>query len=281
MTNLRGIPNYLVLLTIFLTASCSGPAFPIRSLPSDPLQSEDWGIGFTRLRIADAQEDRRMASFSVSNGDEPYVILLGFRGDVGVVGSVQIIRNAYENDEWAENTRGGRTVTLPNTMSVLRFNEITNNTVIGVLAIAMESDRTPWPIINERVLEIVDRLQAAAVREIEERASIDPTDTSFLDNLHQNMIEAAIPLSTSETAATTLENLIFSGVDTDEAIGVNSMILMKRPPTQNLRLPHYIPPYFTDALGNKDYGFDTTPLIFENTALRARYLAEVRVRKLE
>ena len=285
MTGLRLISLFLLLATSLV--GCSGPLFPIRPQQAEDgpptaasLQYRDWALGFTRLRVVDAQEDRRLANFSISNGDEPYLIVLAFKGDVGIQGSVQMFKNRYEDDEWAENTRAGRTVQLPDDMAILRFNDVTRNSVIGVLAIAMESDRTPWPIIADRVADISGRLNQAAVREIEERASLDPSDTAFLDNLHQSMIEAANPLATSLSAGQAIENLIFSGIDTDEVIGVNALILMQDPPTQDLRLPHYIPPYFTDALAPKDYSIDSIPLIFENGPLKARYHVELKIRQL-
>ena len=266
-------------------SGCSGPLFPIRAQPeagtpaASSLLYRDWGIGFTALRIVDAQEDRRFANFSVSNGDEPYLIVLGFKGDIGIQGSVQLFKNRYEDDEWAENTRAGRTVRIPDDMAIMRFNDVSETSVIGILAIMMESDRTPWPIIADRVDEITSRLRQAAVREIEERASLDPSDTSLLDNLHQNMIEAGSPLATSLSAGEAIENLIFSGVDTDEVIGMNALIFMEDPPTQELRLPHYIPPYFTDALSAKNYALESIPLVFENGPLRARYHVELKVRQ--
>lgn len=264
-----------------LIAGCSGPAFPLRAPPPPPPRPQDWGIGFTRLQVVDPQEDRQIASFSVSNGDEPYLILIGFKGELGIEGSVQMVLNRYEDDEWAENTRARSVVRVPEPMAILRFNDVSATSVIGILAIAMESDRTPWPIIADRVTEITTNLQQAARREIEQRTLLDPSDTAFIDNLHQSMIEAANPLATSISAGEALENIIFSGIDTDEVIGMNALLFMLNPPAREINLPYYIRPYFADALQVQDYPFDTFPLIFVNSALRARYNVELRVGKYQ
>ena len=283
MTGFRLI--YLTLILATTLNGCSGPLFPIRAQPeaeppaASTLRFSDWGVGFTSLRIVDAQEDRRFASFSVSNGDEPYLILLGFKGDIGIQGSVQMFKNRYEDDEWAENTRAGRVVRIPDDMAIMRFNDISKNTVIGILAIMMESDRTPWPIIADRVSDITNELRQAAVREIEGQSTLDPSDTAFIDNLHQNMIVAGNPLATSLSAGEAIENLIFSGVDTDEVIGMNALIFMEAPPVGTRQLPHYVSPYFTDALAVKNYSLDSFPLVFENGPLRARYHVELKVRQ--
>ena len=270
-------------LAILLIPGCNSllppPADPQDDPPATPPRSSNWAIGFTRLRVEDPQEDRQIASFSISNGDEPYLILIGFKSELGVTGSGQIVTNQYQDDEWAENTRAGRIVNIPATMGIFEFRGVTSDTVIGILAITMESDRTPWQVIEDRVQQVISNLQNVIIREVEQRDSPNFNGTEFIDNLHQAMVEAAIPLSTSLSAGQALENLIFSGIDTDEFIGANSIVFMEREPTRALTLPHYSPPHFTDRLEDKDYTLNAFPLVYENNNLRARYISEMKVRE--
>ena len=276
-----------LLLTVVMMAGCSG-FMPSSSSPpsSQPVQepaptsrqASNWAIGFTRLRVIDPQEDRQFASFSLSNGDEPYIILIAVKGELGRSGSTEIAVNRYQNDEWAENTKRGGIVDIPATMGIFEFRGVGNDTVIAILALAMESDRTPWPIIEDRLNVVRTNLAPIISREIEGRSSPDLRSTAFLDNLHQAMVEAVEPFLSPISATETLEDFIFSGIDTDELIGMNSMVFMTRPPSEALVFPYYTPPYFTDVLSNKDYLLNSFPLIFENSSLKAEYAVEVKVR---
>ena len=245
----------------------------------DPLVSHIWRVRFLELRVENPQEDRRLVNISVSNGDEPYLILLGFKADLGVVGSTVFKRNVYNDDEWAENMKAGGIEAIPIPMGVLDFPDVNRNSVIGILAIAMESDRTPWQVIESRVATIRQSITAIARSEVEARSTaIDPSNMSFVDNIQQALLEASAPLTPTLLTSEAAENLIFSGIDTDEMIGVNAMVFMINPPTGGLSLPHYIPPYFVDALvPNKVYplGSSTQSIRFENEDLEALYFTSV------
>ncbi len=216
----------------------------------------------------------------ISNGDEPYLILFAFKAEIGRPGSALIVTNEYQDDEWAENTRAGQVRPIPPGMGVFEFTGVTRQSVIGIVAVAMESDRTPWAVIDNRVQQVVDELQLVVATQIEERSNISLDDTAFIDNLHQAMVETIAPLSTSPTAGQAIENIIFSGIDTDEFIAVNSLVLMTVPPTRARSLPHYSPPYFTDVLGNKDFNLEGPALRFESRRLLASYSVELKFRRL-
>ena len=284
------IPRYLSIFIFFLMASLAGctnpppPLFPIKEPPPDPEQSFDWRVRLLELRVEDPQEDRTLVNINISNGDEPYFILLGFKANIGEPRSTVYRRNTYNNDEWAENLKKGGIAPIPLTMGALDFLEVKDNSVICLLAIAMESDRTPWQIIESRVAGIREELIRIARSEVEARTAVDPSDYSFVDNLQQLMISAAAPLNTTLMSGEAVENIIFSGVDTDEVIGMNAMVFMNSPPVGGLALPHYIPPYFVDALDpNKFYplGSPRQSIRFENEDLEALYFTSMILQRAE
>lgn len=276
----------LFLLLAFLLPGCSNPPpplFPIKERA--PLQtSADWRVRFVELRVENPQEDRRLVNISVSNGDEPYFIIVGFKANLGEPRSTVYRRNLYNDDEWAENLKRGGIATIPLSMGAIDFPDVQNNSVICVLAIAMESDRTPWQIIESRVASIREEMLNIARSEVEARTMVDPADMSFVDNLQQRMISAALPLNTALNSTEAVENVIFSGVDTDEVIGMNAMVFMNNPPAGGLSLPHYIPPYFVDALEpNKFYplGSSRKTIRFENQDLDALYFTSMILQKAQ
>ena len=168
---------------------------------------------------------------------------------------------------------------IPIPMGVLDFPDVTRNSVIGILAIAMESDRTPWQIIDDRVATIRQSITAIARRDVESRNTpVDASNSAFVDMIQEALLESVAPLTPTLMTSEAAENIIFSAVDTDELIGVNAMVFMHNPPTGGLALPHYIPPYFVDALeDNKVYPMGSTnnSIRFENNDLEALYFTSM------
>jgi hypothetical protein len=66
-----------------------------------PSRSFNWEIALTRLKVADAQEDRSLMGVPISDGDEPYLIMIGFKSRFGKSGSTDILTITFENDDWA------------------------------------------------------------------------------------------------------------------------------------------------------------------------------------
>lgn len=281
MTRLLRYPLLLTLVLSSLFSGCTNPPPPLFPLQErqDPLQSHIWRIRFLELRVENPEEDRRLANISVSNGDEPYLILLGFKADIGVAGSTVFKRNVYNDDDWAKNLKRGGIESIPLSMGVIDFPDVTPNSVIAILAIAMESDRTPWQVIDSRVAEIRQALTAIARRDVEGRnTEVDPSNSAFVDIIQEAMVEAVAPLTPTLSSSQGAENFFFSAADADELIGINAMVFMYNPPTGGLTLPRYIPPYFVDALEpNKVYplGSSRSAIRFENNDLDALYFTSM------
>ena len=240
--------------------------------------SSSWEISLTKLKVVDAQEDRSLMGVPLSDGDEPYLIMFGLQSRFGTSGSTQLQVNQYENDDWAGHLREGQQKNIPVSMGSMRFPDVTSAHVVAIVVVVIESDRTPWAIIRDRVEEVEGVLINAAVQNIENRSAVDLETTAFVDNLHLSLQGAVQSIAKPLTTGQAIENIIFSGVDTDEVIGTNSMVYMLNPPSERLGYPHYRPPYLTDVLTNRDLVFNRNALVFQNSSLGARYDVEVRVR---
>ena len=279
----KAIPGWLVVLSaLVLMQGCASlmpdsgnQAFDLELQPT----LDNWEIALTRLKVVDAQEDRSLMGVPLSDGDEPYILMFGFKSRFGTSGSTEIFSNQFEDDGWGEHLKAGQQRVIPVGMGSMRFNSVADGEVVGVIILAMESDRTPWAIIRNRVEEVTEELRMAIEREVESRNNPDLETTAFIDNLHQTMQEAVQPIAKPLTTSQALENIVFSGVDTDEVVGINSLIFMTRPPSRALIYPHYRPPYLTDVFENRDFVFNNNALIFHNSSMGARYEAELRVRK--
>lgn len=129
---------------------------------------KDWTIDLNRLRVADAQEEGLL-----SDGDEPYFIVIGFRSQFNTPGSTQVFWNGYLEDDWANGVDDGDQRNIPQRMGAVSFSNVKSLTasdissgempeVVGAVAIAMESDATPWWIIRN----MVDKIQGSLETEL-------------------------------------------------------------------------------------------------------------------
>ena len=263
-------------------AGCSG--FTESLIPGGQNESEfirrSWEITLTRLKVIDAQEDRSFLGIPFSDGDEPYLIVFGVRSVIGSSGSTEVLVNKYEDVGWAGHLREGQQRNIPLSMGSMRFDNVEKDEVVALVVLALEADRTPWAILRQRVAEAQRALANEVANTIEVRSAVDLSTNAFASNLHSTLLQAVEPIAKPLDTGQVVENLIFSGADTDEVIGTNSMVFMLEPPSQAVRLPYYSPPYFTDMLDEKkkDYTFNQKALVFENNDLGVRYDVEVRVR---
>ena len=242
-------------------------------------RDKSWEVTLTKLRVVDPQEDRSLIGVPLSDGDEPYLLVFGVRSVFGNSGSTSVQRNEYDNDDWAGHLREGQQKNIPVSMGSMRFQNVGRNSVIALVVIAFESDRTPWAIMRNRVATVSDALQSAVAQSVETRSAANLERTAFIEDLHRIMQDAVSSFWRPPDARQALENVIFSGVDTDEVIGVNTAIWMLNPPSSTMAYPHYRPPFLTDQLTNRDYVFNRNALVFQDNRLRARYDVEMRVRE--
>jgi hypothetical protein len=224
--------------------------------------------------VAEGQEDRSLMGIPFSNGDEPYIVMYGYSSRLGRSGSTSVVVNKYEDRDWGEGIREGQQKEIPAAMGTLDFEGVAGDGVIGAVIVIFESDRTPWAIMRRRIDNVKKVVQENVARQVENRRNIDFESMTFLDGLHRSLQDAVLQLSQSGSTGEAVENFVFSTVDTDEVIGVNSIVLMRSPPTESLVLPHYNFYRLTDRLSTRDFD---APLIFENAELNARYEVSISI----
>jgi hypothetical protein len=136
--------------------------------------ARDWQLNLKQLRVADAQEE----SF-FSNGDEPYFVVIGFRSRFDTPGSTQTFWSGYLDDDWADGVDDGDRRNIPRDMGLLSFPGVQPVTaaeiasgempeLVGAIAIAIESDATPWGTIRNLMNELKSALNSEVKRLIED-----------------------------------------------------------------------------------------------------------------
>ena len=255
-----------------------GGFFSTRGLTLDPSQS--WEIAITRLRVNNPQEDRSALGVPLSNGDEPYLVIFGFRSVFGQAGTTRVWMNKFDDDNWATQMKSGEQRNIPAGMGTMRYEDVGRNEVVGLVVAAIESDRTPWAIMKDRIKEVREVVRATVSQTIETRGPDAAESTQFMGGFHQALRDAALGLEGNLTTGQALEDVVFSGVDTDEIIGTNSVIYMRRAPSGSIEYPHYRQQSLTDVLGQKQFTLGANALFFRNPSLDAEYEIEMLVRPL-
>ena len=270
-----------VLLAIFLLvlSGCSrlDNVFNARALTGAGSSVQNWDIILDKIRVTDPQEDRSLIGVPLSDGDEPYIIMIGFRSRFGEAQSTQTQINNFENDTWARNSRANMEKQIPVSMGQLRFNEVGRDEVIGAVIIAMESDRTPWAIIRNRVQSIEEIVKTKVADSIEDRAEPRETSLEFIEDVHQSLYESLDLLTNAITTGQAIENIVFSGVDMDEFIGANTLLFLRNIDNDDVTFPRYREPTLTDALTQRLYSIGGNGLVFRNNSRGAIYQVEFRV----
>ena len=271
----------MILLAIFciLFSGCSRleNVFNARAFSGVGSQAQDWDIILDKLRVTDPQEDRSIIGVPLSDGDEPYIIMIGFRSRFGQAQSTQTQLNNYENDTWARNSRSNMEKQIPVSMGQLRFTDVARDEIIGAVIIAMESDRTPWAIIRNRVETIEDAVRAKVAESIEDRGEPRGTSLEFIEDVHQAVLEPLDLLTNAITTGQAIENIVFSGVDMDEYVGANSILFLRNIDNDDVTFPRYREPTLTDALTQRVYSIGGNGLVFRNSSRGAVYHVEFRV----
>ena len=197
-------------------------------------------------------------------GDEPYLIVIGFRSTVGRSGTTRTFLNRYRNDEWAENLQTGRGANVPASMGVLDFPDVTLTTaglafranaralrrsvppeILGAVILAMDSDGSPLERIDRLVNKLRRELHTQLQDVIEDITFADLNDPGALQTRFEEAgekVRDAMKLSTIQTiqewgsALTDPDDLI--GVYTIGmiAMDVEGLSYISLPERQDLRL---------------------------------------------
>jgi hypothetical protein len=193
---------------------------------TDPLTivcSGTWQIRLERLRVANANEDD-----AYSNGDEPYFVVFGFRSRLKTPGSTSVSWRGYLEEAWAAGVTAGGQRDIPEAMGLVHFSdvrpmtrdeffdeldvqidwkpveledkidlEVTNVDItlprmefVGAIAVAMESDGTPWGDVRALVESLRRSLEEdlTELMEVELPAALEEE----LENILREPLEQAL-----------------------------------------------------------------------------------------
>lgn len=125
----------------------------------------NWQIQLSRLSAESVQEDSWL-----DDGDEPYLVAVGFRSRVLTPGSTTTFWGGYLNDDWADGIDVGKEADIPEQMGVLTYPDVTlmplgcvvaitcyiemqtiRPEFIGAVVFAIESDSMPFSSVRDRI----------------------------------------------------------------------------------------------------------------------------------
>lgn len=187
-----------------------------------------WAIDANTLTANNIQEDGWF-----SDGDEPYVGVVKFRSKFGVAGSTStsFLGGLKELSSGADD---GDSMTISNAMGRATFTNVTRCNglsawagtcqveIVGTLTVAMESDSTPWSVMNSGFSE------AAKVAKREIASVIETTPLNQIGTKEfQDRLAAATDRIRNRAKLTfweSLGNWIVSASDPDDRIAARITI---------------------------------------------------------
>jgi hypothetical protein len=184
----------------------------------------------TRLKTLRVRKQQEHGSIFVAAGDEPYLVMLGYRSRIATPGSTKVWVNKYENDTWAKDIEKGETKKVPQGMGTCTFEDVHVTSLddvaasrfpelIGCVVLAIESDGTGWGAVSK----VVSRTKSALKKEIAslvERLNVYPLNPKEeLQHVVERVKNVAIP--------PVLEGVVVwftSGFDFDDPVGAHVMV---------------------------------------------------------
>jgi len=200
--------------------------------------AESWTISLDRLKVSNADED----SFW-SDGDEPYVVLVGFRSKFRTPGSTQVFWSGVLNDDWADGIDGGQSANIPANQGRIRFDNVSRPTqaqvlagdfpeLLGALAIVFESDATPFSAVRGLINDLVSAARTELTNLVE-KGNLNLADPQADIEKAVKAVVAAIEPSTLGKIGLFLQ----SWGDPDDLIGVRPLIFAAVDPSISLPIP--------------------------------------------
>lgn len=196
-------------------------------------KSNNWQIKFHTLKVGDAQEESLF-----SNGDEPYFVFFGFRSRIKTSGSTQAFWSNFLDDDWADGVDDGAQKAIPAQMGTLTFpnviqvnaNEVLSGTqmpeVVGFVAIAIESDGTPFGSIRSLMNDVRNAI-SVQVKKLVEDGQLDPKNPGPAIQRAIQEVQNSLNLSTWEK----IKLFLVSFTDPDDVIGIQAKVLLAGDPS--------------------------------------------------
>lgn len=246
---------------------------------------EIWSLTLSDFYVADADEDSWY-----SDGDEPYFVLIQFRSTWLEIGSTDVYWSSYLDDddfdpeEWADGIDTGGSATIPSRMGKVTFRGVTRlymadiqageiPELLGVLAIAMESDATPWGIMEGIFDDAVGAIRDQLVDKVE-RGSFDPSNpvASLTSSLNQ-VIDSVQP-----TALEAIGIGLASLFDPDDVVDAHLFLYVAVDPAVEAVVTAAMPPGTINdprltfgTLQNDTFDVNSSPIVFNNDEEEVTY----------
>lgn len=218
----RTIIDTKCLLLAAVVAGLLGPGV-------NAVRAEDWQIRLERLRVQKRQESGGLFGKS---GDEPYLIVIGFRSTFNTPGSTRVWRTSI-NGEFGKNMKSGAEVNIPENVGKVDFKGITFRSdkdiaarrfpeVVGVIVVAMESDGTPWTTMRSLADRLVKQVEGE-VRTLIERGKLRITSKKEMDEDIAGAV-ARVRSKVKPKGLSALGSWLRSWTDPDDLIGLETMV---------------------------------------------------------
>ena len=197
-----------------------------------------WQFHFHTFDANQVQEDGIL-----SDGDEPYLVFLGFRSTFRKPGSTQAFWSGYLEEDWANGIESGEQRAIPQAMGMVTYPDVNLLSaadvlatgqmpeILGYIAIALESDATPFGEIRG----LIDRVRDACFNEMKrliENGNVDLANPAASIQQAVQNVRQALDLSVGE-----MIRLFFaSWTDPDDIIGTNFGLFVAGDPSLRDRL---------------------------------------------
>jgi Domain of unknown function (DUF4347) len=224
----------------------------------------NWQLNLERLRVEDAQEERFF-----SNGDEPYFVVIGFRSRFNTPSSTQTFWSGFLDDDWAKGVKDESQRNIPRQMGSVSFPNVQSVTsaellsgegleLVGAVAIAFESDATPFSTIRTLVDKLRSTLEGELRRLIEE-GQLNPANLGSGISGALNRVKSSIEPSLFEKVKIGLQSF----GDPDDLIGIHTFLFAAADPTLANSIPFPSLPNATiGALADRQFRIGNNPIVF-------------------
>lgn len=242
--------------------------------------NDAWFIGLSRLRVSDAQEESWL-----SDGDEPYFIMISFRSRFSTPDSTSTWTNDYDDDDWAAGVDDGNerniSVGIPS-MGFTGFVDVQRVSlqnlrrgvmpeILGALVIAMESDSTPWRSIRSMVNNLKNAIEEELERLVEDGELNLLNPGPDIQEAVQNIFDSLAPDFWDIVGA-----VVESAGDPDDVIGyhlflyaaVDNTVPVNFPPIANVT---------SGRLAAQEFSLDSNPIVFRGNGATYRVAALVGI----
>ncbi|KJL42547.1 hypothetical protein [Microbacterium trichothecenolyticum] len=204
--------------------------------------AESWTIRLERLFVDNADEDDFW-----SDGDEPYIVMVGFRSKFLTPGSTSVFWSGVLNDDWANGIDSGESKAVPANQGAVRFDDVTRPTaeqvksgqfpeLLGALVLVFESDATPFSAVRGLINDLVNAVRTQ-LKSLVEGGKLSLTDPKPDIDAAVAKIRAAIEPDTLGKIGLFLR----SWGDPDDLIGMTPLIFAAVDTSMGLPIPVVAP----------------------------------------